>query len=62
LENIKQVIDNTTPENVKSLQNYIFENVYKGLDPKDEGRMEFEAKNRLKNNEFDGKFGVATLK
>ena len=55
LENVKRAIDNTTENNVKLLQKYIYEN----LDGQDQ--TDFWSKSRRKNGEFDWKFWVGTL-
>lgn len=55
LVNVKRAIDNTTENNVKLLQKYIYEN----LDGQDQ--TDFWSKSRRKNGEFDWKFWVGTL-
>lgn len=55
LENVKRVIDNTTENNVKLLQQYIYDNL-EGQD-----KIDFWSRSRKKNEEFDWKFWVGTL-
>lgn len=55
LASVQDVINNTTPENVKTLQNYIFENI--------EDKELFKKKNKYDGvkKEFDWKFWESTL-
>lgn len=55
LENIKAVIDNTTPENVSILQKYISDNL------PDLDKADFDKASK-KGDKFDGKFWTGTLK
>ena len=56
LDNIKKVINHTTPENVKKLQKYIYDNLDDG-----DFKNEFAAKNHMATG-WDWLFGRSTLK
>ncbi len=55
LLSVKNVINNTTSDNVKKLQQYIFDNL------NEQDKAEFWSRSRMKSGDFDGKFWKGTL-
>ena len=65
-ENISNVLKDTSPDNVRALQKFIYDNVYKDL-LDDTDKTDFEVRNHMKNGgdkawDFDGQFWEITLK